>query len=46
VRIRTGLYTGDVGVVEKIESDEKIYVKLVPRLDPAALNRTKDGGKP
>jgi hypothetical protein len=34
VRIKSGLYDKDLGFVEKIISDDKICVKLIPRIDP------------
>jgi hypothetical protein len=34
VRIKTGLYAEDLGIVYKIRSDDQIFVKLVPRVDP------------
>jgi hypothetical protein len=34
VRIKTGLYDKDLGVADKIISDDKIFVKVIPRMDP------------
>lgn len=34
VRIKSGIYDKDLGVVEKIINDDKIWVKLIPRIDP------------
>ena len=34
VRIKTGLYQGDCGIVEKVLKSDKIVIKLIPRLDP------------
>ena len=34
VRIKSGVYEKDLGVVEKIINDEKVWVKLIPRIDP------------
>ena len=35
VRIKGGLYDKDLAIVEKIISDDKICVKIIPRLDPS-----------
>ena len=40
VRIRGGLYQDDLGLVEHIQNDDRIFVKLVPRVDP---HRSKEG---
>ena len=42
VRIKSGVYDGDIGVCTRILSDDKVEVKLIPRVDP---NRTKDKTK-
>jgi hypothetical protein len=34
VRVKSGLYGDDLGIVYKVRSDDQIYVKLVPRVDP------------
>jgi len=34
VRIKTGLYQNDIGVVYNYKNDDQIWVKLVPRVDP------------
>ena len=35
-RIKTGLYAGDLGIVLKDTNyEDRIFVKLVPRLDPS-----------
>jgi transcription elongation factor SPT5 len=34
VRIKSGLYDKDLGIVEKIISDDKVWVKLIPRVEP------------
>lgn len=34
VRIKTGLYQGDIGVVYKYINDDSIWIKLLPRVDP------------
>jgi hypothetical protein len=39
VRIRGGLYQDDLGQVDYIQSDERIFIKLVPRVNP---KRSKD----
>jgi hypothetical protein len=41
VRIKNGVYALDLGIVEKIFADDRIYVKLIPRLDPNAFNKKK-----
>jgi hypothetical protein len=33
VRIKSGLYDGDIGIIDKIIGDDKIRVKLVPRIN-------------
>lgn len=38
VRIKSGMYEGDIGVCTRVLSDDKIEVKLIPRVDP---NRQK-----
>ena len=43
VRIKTGLYQGDLGIVFRIQNDDRIYVKLIPRVDP--MPKSKDGKK-
>lgn len=42
VRIKTGLYGEDLGIVYKIRSDDQIYVKLVPRVDPLPKSAAND----
>ena len=34
VRIKNGLYEKDIGIVERIEREDKVVVKLIPRIDP------------
>ena len=34
VRIKSGKYQGDLGIISKYFSDESIWVKLIPRIDP------------
>jgi len=34
VRIKNGLYQDDVGICVRVVSNNKIFVKLIPRLDP------------
>jgi DNA helicase HerA-like ATPase len=34
VRIKSGVYDKDLGIVEKIIGDDKMWVKLIPRIDP------------
>ena len=43
VRIKIGLYEKDLGVVEKILSDDKVWVKLIPRIDPQFSKSYKKG---
>lgn len=33
VRIKSGLYMDDLGMVDRYNSDDQIYVKLIPRVD-------------
>ena len=33
VRIKNGLYEKDIGIVERIDRDDKVTVKLIPRID-------------
>ena len=33
VRIKSGLYDNDIGIIDKIVGDDKIRVKLVPRIN-------------
>ena len=35
VKVTMGMYKDDVGIVEKVLSNEEIYVRLIPRLDPS-----------
>jgi len=32
VRIKSGVYAGDLGLVEKIEANKKAIVRLIPRM--------------
>ena len=34
VRIKSGLYQGDIGYVYNYQRDENIWIKLLPRVDP------------
>ena len=34
VRIKGGLYKDDLGIVDKYDREDKIYVRLIPRIDP------------
>lgn len=43
VRIKNGLYQNDLGIVFKFQNDDRIYVKLVPRVDP--IPKSRDGKK-
>ena len=42
VRIKNGLYQDDLGYVDKFFNDQKIYVKLVPRIDPNLMKKNKN----
>jgi transcription elongation factor SPT5 len=33
VRIKSGLYFGDLGLVENTAADNKVWLRLIPRLD-------------
>ena len=44
VRIKNGLYLGDLGIIDNFQGDEKIYVKLIPRIDPASFAPKVGGG--
>lgn len=47
VRIKNGLYEKDVGIVERMEREDKVVVKLIPRIDPSGVNsfrRNYSGG--
>lgn len=39
VRIKNGLYQGDIGLVDFIKVDDNYYVKLIPRYDPQSLQK-------
>jgi hypothetical protein len=39
VRIKTGLYGGDIGIVYNIRNDDAIWIKLVPRVDPTPKSK-------
>ena len=38
VRVKNGLYEKDIGIVERIEREDKVVVKLIPRIDPNSTN--------
>jgi len=44
VRIKSGLYEKDIGIVERIERDDRVCVRLIPRIDPGALAKRGFGG--
>lgn len=45
VRIKNGLYIGDLGILDHNGAgDDRIYVKLIPRIDPASF-APKQGAK-
>jgi hypothetical protein len=33
VRIKSGLYYGDLGLVEATSTDNKVWLRIIPRLD-------------
>jgi hypothetical protein len=33
VRIKSGLYLGDLGLVENTSADNKVWLRVIPRLD-------------
>ena len=37
MRIKNGLYVGDAGIIDYVQSDEKIWVKMIPRIDPGSF---------
>ena len=41
VRIKSTAYDKDIGIVEKIISDDKVYVKLIPRIEHPGTKREK-----
>jgi hypothetical protein len=41
VRIKTGPYQADIGLVDMILSGDQTYVMLIPRLDPNAGKEKK-----
>lgn len=45
VRIKNGLYIGDLGIIDYVANDEKIYVKMIPRIDPASYAPKKESDK-
>jgi hypothetical protein len=45
VRIKSGLYQDDLGIVYRIRNDNQIYVKLVPRVDPIPKSSAKADAK-
>jgi len=46
IRIKgSGLYQGDLGIIDNYISDERIYVKLIPRYDTASLKPRAKGDK-
>jgi hypothetical protein len=45
IRIKGGLYQGDIGLVEKMFNDDRIYVKLIPRLDPNIFRPSEKSNK-
>ena len=42
VRIKQGMYAGDLGLIEQIINN-KVWVRLIPRLDVAQKNQPKFG---
>ena len=40
VRIKSGMYEKDLGVVEKIVNDEKVWIKLIPRIGDPQLSKS------
>lgn len=44
VRIKNGLYEKDIGIVERIERDDRVCVRLIPRIEPSALQKRGFGG--
>ena len=42
VRIKNGLYQDDLGYVDKFVGDHKIYVKLIPRIDPVLAPKSDE----
>ena len=45
VRIKTGLYQEDLGIVYKIRNDNQIYVRMIPRVDPIPKSSSKNDAK-
>ena len=39
VRIKSGLYGGDIGIVYSVKTDDAIWIKLVPRVDPSPKSK-------
>lgn len=37
VRIKNGMYQGDLGMVDEIRGDDRYFIKLIPRYDPISL---------
>ena len=41
VRVKSGAYTGDLGLVESIQGNKKALVRLVPRMQEVKNDRDK-----
>lgn len=41
VRIKNGLYEKDIGIVERIDREDKVVIKLIPRIDPSGMNTVR-----
>ena len=41
VRIKGTLYSDDLGFVDEYLSDDKIYVQIIPRIDPTVKKGAK-----
>lgn len=44
VRIKSGIYEGDIGVVTRILNEDKVEVKLIPRVDPSGRSNVWRSG--
>lgn len=39
VRIKTGMYQNDIGIVDSFRGDDKYLVKMIPRYDPQTMEK-------